>query len=140
LLLKQTLEASYDPGPLLLNGPNVRLTSAEQLLSKMAGKANADSFLIRLEMDGVQSLTITFKKLEGIELFEMAYRGQQDSIILRPGMSHEELTLVIPKGLAGFPESLSNSTLAIFLETRDRGKRPPDKAFMYRGIGCQVIS
>src|SRR6266404_946129 len=35
LLLKQTLEASYDPGPLLLNGPNVKFTAAEQLLSRM---------------------------------------------------------------------------------------------------------
>src|SRR5262249_42293973 len=30
LLLKQTLEAPYDPGPLLLNGPNVKFTSARQ--------------------------------------------------------------------------------------------------------------
>src|SRR5216683_6693263 len=34
LLLKQTLEASYDPGALLLNGPNVKFTSADQLLSR----------------------------------------------------------------------------------------------------------
>ena len=27
LLLKQTLDATYDPGALLLNGPNVRFTS-----------------------------------------------------------------------------------------------------------------
>src|SRR5713101_6998877 len=33
LLLKQTLEATYDPGALLLNGPNVRFTSIEQLLA-----------------------------------------------------------------------------------------------------------
>jgi AAA15 family ATPase/GTPase len=30
LLLKQTLEAPYDPGPLLLNGPNVKFTSVGQ--------------------------------------------------------------------------------------------------------------
>src|ERR1700726_1505431 len=35
LLLKQTLEASYDPGPLLLNGPNVKFTAADQLLSRI---------------------------------------------------------------------------------------------------------
>jgi predicted ATPase len=29
LLLKQTLDAQYDPGPLLLDGPNVNFTSAE---------------------------------------------------------------------------------------------------------------
>src|SRR4051812_13109449 len=33
LLVKQTLEASYDPGALLLRGPNVQLTSADQLFS-----------------------------------------------------------------------------------------------------------
>ena len=35
LLLKQTLEASYDPGPLLLDGPNVRFTSGDQFLSRI---------------------------------------------------------------------------------------------------------
>ena len=30
LLLKQTLETHFDPGPLLLNGPNVRFTSVRQ--------------------------------------------------------------------------------------------------------------
>src|ERR1022692_4175754 len=39
LLLKQTLEASYDPGALLLDGPNVRFTSGDQFLSRL-GKGN----------------------------------------------------------------------------------------------------
>ena len=34
LMMKQTLEATYDPGPLLLDGPNVRFTSADQFLSR----------------------------------------------------------------------------------------------------------
>ena len=34
LLLKQTLEATYDPGALLLNGPNAKFTSLAQLLPK----------------------------------------------------------------------------------------------------------
>src|SRR6267142_499309 len=34
LLLKQTLEAPYDPGALLLDGPNVKFTSVEQMLTK----------------------------------------------------------------------------------------------------------
>ena len=32
LLMKQTLEASYDPGPLLLDGPNAKFTSVDQTL------------------------------------------------------------------------------------------------------------
>src|SRR5215831_15213146 len=38
LLLKQTLEAPYDPGPLLLNGPNVRFTSFAQFLPVPRGQ------------------------------------------------------------------------------------------------------
>ncbi len=33
LLLKQTLEAGFDPGPLLLNGPHVKFTKLDQLIS-----------------------------------------------------------------------------------------------------------
>ena len=34
LLMKQTLEATYDPGPLLLKGPHVQFTENEQLLTR----------------------------------------------------------------------------------------------------------
>ena len=33
LMMKQTLDATYDPGPFKLDGPNVHFTSAEQFLS-----------------------------------------------------------------------------------------------------------
>ena len=49
LLLKQTLEASYDPGPLLLNGPKVRFTSADQLLSRTGSKADSDELFMGIE-------------------------------------------------------------------------------------------
>lgn len=51
LLLKQTLDSPYDPGSLLLNGANVRLTSAEQLLSIKAEAHIAKEFSIELEID-----------------------------------------------------------------------------------------
>src|SRR5580658_5730304 len=44
LLLKQTLEASYDPGPLLLNGPNVEFTSVSQFLCRSRAKAEEGTF------------------------------------------------------------------------------------------------
>src|SRR5438046_1090990 len=44
LLLKQTLEASYDPGALLLDGPNVRFTSDEQLLFRGPRRNRTKSF------------------------------------------------------------------------------------------------
>src|ERR1700733_14192839 len=35
LMLKQTLDAPYDPGPLLINGGNVRFTSTADFFSKV---------------------------------------------------------------------------------------------------------
>ena len=40
LLLKQTIEAQFDPGPLLLDGPNVAITSTDQMFSR--GKSRQD--------------------------------------------------------------------------------------------------
>ena len=65
LLLKQTLEASYDPGALLLNGPNLKFTKAEQLLSKtMKGNA-ARQFSVEVELNNHQSICSTFVKEVG---------------------------------------------------------------------------
>ncbi|SER23782.1 AAA family ATPase [Microlunatus flavus] len=43
LMLKQTLEASFDPGAILLYGPNVKFTDQSQLLSRGAAKADTVS-------------------------------------------------------------------------------------------------
>ena len=74
LLLKQTLEAPYDPGPLLIDGPNVQFTFAEQFLSAIGGK-KVDRFQIRIEAYYVfdsHSVTTTFRKgPHGIAIAEM---------------------------------------------------------------------
>ncbi len=44
LLMKQTLDSTYDPGPLMLDGPNVRFTSADQFISR-SRKARATKAL-----------------------------------------------------------------------------------------------
>src|SRR5438309_9568872 len=52
LLLKQTLEANYDPGPLLLDGPNLRFRSADEFLARDRRQSNQleVSFGLREEM------------------------------------------------------------------------------------------
>src|SRR5215210_5795973 len=65
LLLKQTLEASYDPGALRLDGPNVRFTSAEQFLSHLGRGKRTDVFSVGVEVQGESSLTIYFRKQLG---------------------------------------------------------------------------
>lgn len=52
LLLKQTLEAAYDPGPLLLDGPNVKFTELAQIFSKSSTRKQLVIGLAR--MDGTQ--------------------------------------------------------------------------------------
>ena len=60
LLMKQTLEASYDAGPLLLNGPNVRFTSVLQLLSRVLPNDNGQSFAVGIETHGVSCLQMEY--------------------------------------------------------------------------------
>jgi hypothetical protein len=53
LLLKQTLEAPYDPGPLLLNGPIVRFTSARQFYPAAARTGRPTTFIVTIRtLDG----------------------------------------------------------------------------------------
>ena len=100
LMLKQTLEAPYDPGSLLIEGPNVQFTLAEQFLSKLVGKERAERFQIRIEtheFDFSHSVTTTFRKdQKGIELVEMTMKselgiGPPKHITLYPGMLPEDV-------------------------------------------------
>src|SRR5437667_8835305 len=50
LLLKQTLEASYDAGPLQLNGPDVKFSLADQLLSRTGRRHSLDSFHVGVRL------------------------------------------------------------------------------------------
>lgn len=53
LLLKQTLDAPYDPGSLALHGPNVWFTSAEQFLSRVTPKETVNRFSVGFEANGI---------------------------------------------------------------------------------------
>ncbi len=83
LLMKQTLEAAYDPGPLLLDGPNVRFTSADQFLS-LSGDNNQGKFSMGLEITGARSFyeKFTRKSQSGIEIAEITYKLNDNIIIL----------------------------------------------------------
>jgi predicted ATPase len=51
LLMKQTLEAPYDPGILLLDGPNIRFTSSEQFISKILTSHDSKEFQVFIADD-----------------------------------------------------------------------------------------
>jgi predicted ATPase len=98
LLLKQTLEAPSDPGSLLLDGPNVRFTSAEQLLSQFTGKARGSEFTVRIDLSNGESLEVRFHREEGagFEISEAIYVGEGETIRIVPNMPHGEIVKVLP--------------------------------------------
>ncbi len=87
LMLKQTLEAPYDPGPLRLEEPNVQFTSVGQFLSKLIGEKGAERFQIQIQIDGTYSVRTTFGQgKDGIELAEMTreMKSETDQSLTTP--------------------------------------------------------
>ncbi|MDE0466708.1 MAG: AAA family ATPase [Candidatus Poribacteria bacterium] len=102
LMLKQTLEASYDPGPLLIDGPNVQFTEASQFLSTLPNGKRADRFQIQIQIhksNVSNAVQTTFRKgKNGIEIVEMTKENSgpdqtlsAKSLTLYPDMSPEEI-------------------------------------------------
>jgi len=62
LLMKQTLEADYDPLTFVLSGPNVRFTEDKQFLSTKLAGTDDFTLSIQLEVDNEEALRIDYKK------------------------------------------------------------------------------
>jgi hypothetical protein len=92
LLLKQTLDATYDPGALLLDGPNVRFTLADQLLYRSLGGPKTTSFTTEVAI-GESRVLLTFEKQTrgGFDLSEMGVTTIRGSARLARGMSAAEI-------------------------------------------------
>jgi predicted ATPase len=101
LLLKQTLEASFDPGPLYIAGPNVKFTSAEQLLSRANApdEAGARRFAVGIQSDGIlpiiasgNTLIRFIKKPDApLAIEQMEVKDRKNTYVLREGMTHAEI-------------------------------------------------
>ena len=126
LMLKQTLEAPYDPGPLLIEGPNVQFTSTEQFLSKLIGEKRVERFQIQIDTTHMIedfSTTVTFRKGQsGIELVEMAKTDSKyhEDMTLYPEMPPEELNSLVDRNLmpTGF-DAARRSRCFVRFETQD---------------------
>ena len=95
LMMKQTLEAPYDPGALLLDGPNVKYTSVDQFLSKRSGQTSRDNFIVKLVLDDSLFMENTFEKNEyllALIYSTLSVNGWQFTI--KPEMSREEIMLL----------------------------------------------
>ncbi|HUI31941.1 MAG TPA: AAA family ATPase [Candidatus Acidoferrales bacterium] len=108
LMMKQTLESPYDPGPLLLNGPNVRFTSAGQFFSNMGGNEYAKEMVVAIETDGSYYIKSIFSKgTSGPQLAKMEYGGDGKLFEFKNGMIVDSASYVIPAQLKELAEAFS---------------------------------
>ena len=104
LLLKQTLDAPIDPGPLSINGPNVKFTNLDQMFTRIPGKAPGNEFRISLEMEwGDLDLEFHRHPKSNLEIKETTYRlhlsdpDSKSKLTLSPRMSSDEIRRQIPE-------------------------------------------
>ncbi|MCC2528837.1 AAA family ATPase [Bacillus spizizenii] len=103
LLLKQTIEESYDPGALLLNGPLAKFTNFEQLLHK-SKKNEADSFEVGFKVDNKHTCKFTYaKKNDELIVKNATYitklkndKPEYEHVRIDHDMSTEEMRKQIP--------------------------------------------
>lgn len=116
LLLKQTLEAPFDPGTLMLSGQNVKFTTADQMLFHCAGEDCRREFAFELETnEGVWvRLVYSCPAKQGVTLSEMQYRESVKDSIKRvyPGMPSEEIVPLLPPFFAQIADDLAKKRKA----------------------------
>ncbi|KYF76414.1 hypothetical protein BE11_46040 [Sorangium cellulosum] len=120
LLLKQTLETPYDPGALLLDGPHVRFTAAEQLLSRSGRRRLGDSFAVTVAVSTGAEVTLHFKRQVGIgfDVVQMsAVRPGKPPFTVRAGASRDEILRSFPDD--GDAEAIARVFRSIYV-ARDR--------------------
>lgn len=107
LLIKQTLDASYDPGALLLNGPNVKYTSADQVLSKGGEGPQRNSFSLEIAV-GTYTARMVYARhpSRGFDIVEMQVTGEDEDLLLRPNMPAKELLPHLPDFFQTFSKKL----------------------------------
>ncbi|AIG78933.1 Hypothetical protein AJAP_30555 [Amycolatopsis japonica] len=94
LMLKQTVEAQFDPGALLIHGPNVQLTSWLQGLSRGKSRSDtAESLEVKIQI-GAASVknTYSYSQNQGLTLNESEYVNKDEAI--RVGKSSTSDTLI----------------------------------------------
>ncbi|HEX8682296.1 MAG TPA: AAA family ATPase, partial [Ardenticatenaceae bacterium] len=131
LLLKQTLEATYDPGPLLIDGPNARFSSAAQFQPNFSLGANIKDFRIGLEVSNRLSFASIFRKPSRAEirLIETRYSDGVEDVVLHPRMSSQAILSALPAASAQL-----HRTFYARWRTQVKWKIDKKRCFLYAGL------
>jgi len=104
LLMKQTLEASYDPGPMRLDGPNVGFSSVSELFTRPHDPNAPSRFSVALTLDARATLTTVFQGLPaggGLTIPEMNFLTLKDGKerSFRPEMKPKDIVSTLSAGI-----------------------------------------
>ncbi len=115
LLLKQTLEESYDPGALLLYGPNVKFTSADQFSPRTSKKGGLQDFQIKLRTGKAKTVATSFRRTPNgpLDIREVNFFEHGERVSIHLGMRHEEILSVLPSHLKSFYEGMLQSAQSV---------------------------
>ena len=100
LMLKQTLEAPYDPGALKLDGPNIKFTLVSQFLRKK--QRSFEDLIVTISLSEGDQLKVSFHKpyqKREIEIGQIIYSNiHNDKLgaVLSPNMSHQAIRRQVP--------------------------------------------
>ena len=121
LLMKQTLESEYTPNVFLLNGPNVRYTSASQFFHIDKPKSE---FIVSLDIDNIGKLSNSYKntknKLQIKETWfvatnKNAFKSKSGDIVreikLAPDVLYKRTVSQFPVELHDLRDALQNMTV-----------------------------
>ena len=110
LMMKQTLDATYDPGPLLINGSNIHFTRFEQI-KPLGQSGNGNLLVTELEYGNVVKLRCSFgltesdNKSRSVRLSKMSVESLRSSFEISPGMKSDAIEKQVPKA---FLESMTD--------------------------------
>jgi len=108
LLIKQTVEASYDPGPLLLDGPHVRFSEFNQLFSRGPRIDSTDfcEIAVTLEDQSVSGTKLAIGDSGGIKVASTFVSDEENGVVeVRAEMTKTQLQAIVPQNLAKMLES-----------------------------------
>jgi predicted ATPase len=127
LMLKQTLEAPYDPGALMLDGPHVKFTSVDQILSKMIEDKKTENLWIKIEIDKTKYLNLKFLKdaKKGFNIQNMIYCDGNNQYFYKENMTSQDIVKTF--------SNLSDENIKFIINTNPGIKR--DRCFLNINVG-----
>lgn len=98
LILKQTLEAPHDPGPLMINGPNVKFTAHRQFVPMSRAGSRIHQLEVGISIADSRELSVVYEihPRGELEISEMRIVQPGFRTVLRPGMPENELLEQVP--------------------------------------------